>query len=116
MTLRTHEKPVVMKLIDFLKEKEIAAKELQQFDDRTYFGTNIPILFLDAEGKLGSQDIIIFSKSAAEEVLAADDPVQVLKTFQCTLQDVANKNGEVQQRWSIQRGGAARSVARKLEW
>lgn len=105
-----------MNLVEFLKEKKIAAKELQQFDDRTYFGTDIPLLFLDAEGKLGSQDIIILSKSAAEEVLAADDPVKVLKTFQCTIQDVADKKGEVHQRWSIQRGGAARSVARKLEW
>lgn len=105
-----------MKLTDFLKEKEIAAKELQQFDDRTYFGTDIPILFLDAEGKLGSQDIIIFSKSAAEEVLAADDRVQVLKTYQCTIQDVPDKNGELHQRWSIQRGGAARSVVFTLKW
>ena len=106
-----------MKLTDFLKEKEIAAKTLQQFDDRTYFGTDIPLLFLDAEGKLGSQDIIILSKSAAEEVMAADEPVEVLKTFQCTIQDVPDKQtGEVHQRWSIQRGGAARSVVFTLKW
>lgn len=105
-----------MKLTDFLKEKEIAAKTLQQFDDRTYFGTDIPLLFFDAEGKLGTQDIIILSASAAKEVFAADKPEEVLKTFQCTLQDVADKNGEVHQRWSIQRGGAARSVAFSLKW
>ena len=116
MALRTHEKPVIMNLVEFLKEHEIAAKNLQQFDDRTYFGTDIPLLFLDAEGKLGSQDIIILSASAAKEVFAADEPVEVLKTFQCTIQDVPDKNGKVHQRWSIQRGGAARSVAFSLKW
>ena len=116
MALRTHEKPIIMNLVEFLKEHEIAAKNLQQFDGRTYAGTDIPILFLDAEGKLDTQDIIILSKGAAEAVLAADEPVEVLKTFQCTIQDVADKNGEVHKRWGIQRGGAARSVVLTLKW